>query len=158
MRARPISVRVLVLNDPAIWYDEQALLKDIEARIKQPVAPLGADLALPPQTELRGQGGGEDEGGVAGGGGGGGGGGEGAGAGAGAGGGAGGQSGAAAVGGVYGKERGGGGGASKEVNDHLEAYAPAVRCPSTLNLISHYPPGTPQPTSPSPLKTLNPKP
>ena len=31
----------------AIWYDEKALLKDIEARIKHPVAPLGKDLALP---------------------------------------------------------------------------------------------------------------
>ena len=31
----------------AIWYDEWALLKDIEARIKHPVAPLGKDLALP---------------------------------------------------------------------------------------------------------------
>ena len=31
----------------AIWYDEKALLKEIEARIKQPVAPLGKDLALP---------------------------------------------------------------------------------------------------------------
>ena len=81
----------------AIWYDERALLKDIETRIKHPVAPLGKNLELP-----AGFGAGDS---AAGGGGGGG--------------------GTAGEVGIYGKAKGGG--ASKEVNAHLEAYAPAVR-------------------------------
>lgn len=81
----------------AIWYDEKALLKDIEARIKHPLAPLGRDLALPAELveSLGGDGGGGGGGGFAG------------------------------EVGIYGKARGGG--ASKEVSAHLEAYAPAVR-------------------------------